>query len=86
MPIRQSLLIRQGKDIGYAYRARSVEAIRLYVKLERELVTKYVFKDNVHDVHNFQPDTVQNVNIKGIYEGFGINLFSCVRLIALSEF
>lgn len=79
MPIRQFLLIKLGKDVGYAYRARAVEAIHLYRKLEQELVTRYGFKDDTSNVHNLRPGTVQNVDFlqyEGICEKFGNNLFA----------
>ena len=79
MPISQFLLTKQGKDVGYAYRARSVEAIRLYRKLEQDLVTKYGFKDDVHNLPTLQPGTVQNddfIQDEGICERFGVIQFA----------
>lgn len=77
MPLRQFLLVKQGKNIGYAYRSRSIEAIRLYRKLEQELVTSHGIKDDFHGVHNLQPGTIQNADFlqsANICEGFDINL------------
>ena len=79
MSIRQYLLSRQGKNVGYAYRARSVEALRLHRKLEQELVIRYGFKDDTSNVHNLRPGPVQNVDFlqyEGIREKFGNNLFA----------
>jgi len=71
--IRQLLpLVKLGKNICYAYRARSVEAIRLCEKLEQDLdsdsdsdsdsVARYGTKDD--GVHNHNPSrTVQDVDV-----------------------
>lgn len=76
MPIRPFLLAKQAKGVGYPYRARSVEAIRLCRNLEQELVTRYgSFEGGVHR----QPRTVQNIGFpqaEDIYETFGINHFA----------
>ena len=56
MPIRQFLLVKQGKELGYGYRARSVEAIHICRKLEQDLVTR---RDGVHDVLIPQPGAIQ---------------------------
>jgi len=62
MPIRQLFrLVKLGKNICYAYRARSVEAIHLYKKLAQDLVPRCgPTKDDVRDMHRFQPETGQN--------------------------
>lgn len=77
MPIRPFLLVRQAKRVGYAYRARSVEAIRLCRKMEQDLGARYGgFKDGVHHGPNRQPRTVQNIGFpqpEDNYETFGIN-------------
>ena len=79
MPLRAFLLYKQGRYHGHAYEARAVEAIRLYRKLEQELVTRYGFKDDVHGVHNLQSGIVQNVDFsqyEGICEKFGNSLIA----------
>ena len=53
MPIRDYLLVKQGKELGYWYRARSVEAIHICWKLEQDLVTR---GDGIYDL---QPGTTQ---------------------------
>jgi len=76
MPFLSFLLAKKSKDVGYAYRARSVEAIRLCRTLEQELVTRNEFKGDVHHVPNLRPSTHQNVGLpqpEYIYERFDIN-------------
>lgn len=61
------LLVKLGKNICYAYRARSVEAIRLCKKLEQDPIARYGTKGN-------QPGTIQDVNFwkhEHIHERFG---------------
>jgi len=61
MPNRRLFfLVKLGKNICYAYRARSVEAIRLFKRMERDLVARYGTKDDVHVNH--RPGTVQGVD------------------------
>jgi len=72
MPIhRLFLLVKLGKNVCYAYRARSVEAIYLCKKLEQDPVARYGTKDNVQANH--QPGTVQDVDFwkhESIHERF----------------
>ena len=56
MPIRDYLLVKRGKELGYWYRARSVEAIHICWRLEQDLVTR---EDGVYDVHILQSGTTQ---------------------------
>jgi hypothetical protein len=56
MPIRQFLLVNLAKNLGHAYRRRSVEAIRLCRKLEQDLLAK-----SRVGIHTSQPGTIQNV-------------------------
>ena len=73
MPIRQQLflLVKLGKNVGYAYRARAVEAIRLYRTLEQQqvLVARST-KDKNDVVHNNknQLGTVQHVQQKNSHK------------------
>ena len=71
MPIRQFLLIKQGKELGCWYRARSVQAIHICWKLEQELVTK---GDGVHNVHILQPGISQQP--EDTRERFGASIFA----------
>jgi hypothetical protein len=85
MPIRQHLLIKLSKSPGNAYRARSVEAIRLCRNLEQDLVARYGTVD-VHNVHTLQPATLQSTNFvqsENIRERFGIGTFATLYMLML---
>ena len=85
MLLRQFLLVKLGRHLCYAYRARSVEAIRLCRALEQDLVTRYgtSTKDYVHDVQRLHhPGSVQSVNFwqsEDIHGRFGDVILSSLR-------
>jgi hypothetical protein len=83
MPIRQFLLLKLSKNLGYAYRARSVEAIRLCRNLEQDLLATYGTV-GVHNVHTLQPATVQSAKFlqsENIRERLGISTFAAVYML-----